>query len=812
MTLAGELAQSVAQSDAAQAAAQVAQTGINKNLSLHEAPPAWVAVLIILPALLGITWLSYRAEPLTSAARTVLSSLRFGSLLLLLLIICRPVVIERRINEQPAEVLVLFDDSASMQRKEVYGGRENLAEAVDELSSGAPLPRLGLARRAFESKLAGHLEEHDYEVRMFRFGESISTLNSLGELSGAGHASHLGDALGQVLGANRGRPVTDLLLISDGRSTGGVPAMDAARSAAAAGIPIHTIVVGDTRPERNAILELIEAPQSALEGDELGIAVRVTGRGVSESASVVLEELDEDGNLGNSTRLVAEQEVELSERGERVVLIAPPGQPGASSGLRRFRVSVPPLAGETLTDDNQRELSVRVSPEKIRVLYIEGYPRWEYRRLALDLLKRGDANIEFQCFLLSATPNFPQESSELLPSLLEVPTTRRELLESYDVVILGDINPSDLSPDPEKVEEFAQSLREFVESGGGVLFQAGEQDNPRSFVLNDTLRDLLPVVLDAGGLQEFAGDTRFSFRPVLEEPGNPHEIARLNPDLAINRSLWEDENGLSGFFWYSPVKRAKPGSVVVLRHPTDMGSNGERNPLLVTGYYPAGRTMFLGFDSTWRWYRRFGKRYHEHFWRSAIRWLALGRLRSGDRRYRIETPRNTYNLDERIPLEARVLDEDYRPSVRPSQSVRWSGEDGEGGELELIQVADKPGLYRGALEVGYPGLFRAWIEVDNASSAQHVSSTEFEVILPSRENQEPTPDPETMAALARMTGGRAVDLAGLDDLLAEFPGGEERREPVSSRLRDAWDNWWTLLGALLLLSTEWILRKRWELV
>ncbi|MFT5285904.1 MAG: hypothetical protein ACI8TQ_002072, partial [Planctomycetota bacterium] len=39
-----------------------------------------------------------------------------------------------------------------------------------------------------------------------------------------------------------------------------------------------------------------------------------------------------------------------------------------------------------------------------------------------------------------------------------------------------------------------------------------------------------------------------------------------------------------------------------------------------------------------------------------------------------------------------------------------------------------------------------------------------------------------------------------------------RREPISSRLRDAWDNWTTMLIALFLLSLEWILRKRYELV
>ena len=54
---------------------------------------------------------------------------------------------------------------------------------------------------------------------------------------------------------------------------------------------------------------------------------------------------------------------------------------------------------ETLLDDNAIEFSVRVMPEEIRVLYVDGYPRWEYRFLK-ELLKRADENIEVQVFLL----------------------------------------------------------------------------------------------------------------------------------------------------------------------------------------------------------------------------------------------------------------------------------------------------------------------------------------------------------------------------------------------------------------------------
>jgi len=470
-------------------------------------------------------------------------------------------------------------------------------------------------------------------------------------------------------------------------------------------------------------------------------------------------------------------------------------------------VSVPPVPDETLRDDNAVEIVVHVTPEKIRVLYVDGYPRWEYRYLK-NLLLRSDANLESQCFLLSATPDFVQESTRGLPALTAVPTARKQLLDDYDVVILGDVNPYAISPDPARSEEFLSSLHEFVERGGGLILQAGEYDNPRAFV-GTPVEELLPVVVDPTGALALGGDTQREFHATLEDPASPHEVVRLTQEPETNRELWEEERGLRGFYWYFPVLRAKPGAQVLLRHPTAQSDYG-RHPLLVTGYFPAGRTIFLAVDSTWMWRYRYGDRYHERFWRNAIRWVALGRLKSGDRRVQIDALRASYNLDERVTIEARVLDEDYRPSERPSQTARLAGpgDPPAGSELKLNLVPDRPGLYRVSLDVERPGSYSAWIEV----GGQRTASAEFEVVLPSRENADPSPDPAILHSIASLSGGKALDLARIGDLDGEFPGHEERREPISSELEDAWDHWGTLLLALALLSAEWILRKRWELI
>ncbi|QDU68230.1 glutamine amidotransferase [Engelhardtia mirabilis] len=787
------------------------EEGSSAALRLLDAPAPWVAVLVIAPILALIAWAGYARRDIARPAGIALASLRFGALALLCVALARPVLVERREEVFPAEVAILVDDSASMRREDAYAAADPARLGLRRLGfEGDAAPsRSDVAARVLERELLPRLAERGYQVRLARFDEATNALSVDERLEGRGQGTHIGDALLSTVQSARGRNLTELVILSDGRNNGGAAPLEAARVAASAGLPVHTLVVGDTRPERNAILELVESPDSALEGDELSFGVRVTGRGsaAGEPVEVLLEELEASNFSDESdVRVLDQRELTLDAAGRKVLLVAPPGPADPTTGERRFRLRLPPLQDETLQDDNSVEVAVRVSPEKVRVLYVEGYPRWEYRKLALDFLKRAESDIDFQGWLASATPGFPQEHSPGLFSLERLPITRDELLDGYDVVILGDVNPRRLFPDPAVGDQFLGALREFVEAGGGLLLQAGEFDNPRAF-LGTPLEDVLPVSIDSTGDITTPWDGRRSFRPLLEQPQDPHEIVRMLPDPEQNRALWEDAGGLEGVYWFSPVTRAKPGSQVLLRHPTDENRFGRR-PLLVAGYYPSGRTLFVGIDSTWRWQFRYGPRYFERFWKSALRWLALGRLRSGDRRYRIETARASYDLSERIVVEARVLDEDYRPSEATDLEVRWAGPDGRPEGLTLPVVDGREGEYRGGLQVERPGNYRIWIEVDG----RRLSSADFEVLLPSRESAEPAPDPQTLAAISAATRGVSASLADLDLLLSPFPGGEERREPISSRLVDVWDRWATLLVVLGLLAAEWLIRKRLELV
>ena len=154
-------------------------------------------------------------ESLPAVGRVVLGAMRFGALLLLFLVLARPVRVERREEVYEAEVMLLLDDSASMQRRDAYGGSEETRDGLAELTGLDPAraQRFELVREALEGGFLGALRSRGYSYRLHGFAEVKTDFSSPGELSGRGHATHLGDAVTRVLADSRGRHVTSMVVL-----------------------------------------------------------------------------------------------------------------------------------------------------------------------------------------------------------------------------------------------------------------------------------------------------------------------------------------------------------------------------------------------------------------------------------------------------------------------------------------------------------------------------------------------------------------------------------------------------------------------
>src|SRR5690606_4567986 len=106
----------------------------------------------------------------------------------------------------------------------------------------------------------------------------------------------------------------------------------------------------------------------------------------------------------------------------------------------------------------------------IRALYVEGYPRWEYRYLKNLLIR--EKSIESSTMLISADRQFAQEGDVPIARL---PRDAQEMAP-YDVIIIGDVPGSYFSS-----TQLALIRDQVAMHGAGLLWIGGGQSTPRTY-------------------------------------------------------------------------------------------------------------------------------------------------------------------------------------------------------------------------------------------------------------------------------------------------------------------------------------------
>ena len=795
------------------ALARQADTREVSSFRFMDAPPGWIIALVIVPAVTVLVALIYRREGRTAPPkiRALCGVLRGLAFLILFLFLFRPVIETFEVEVEKAVVPILLDGSSSMRRTDAYAD-EDVATRLASLAGLSSNAQVGeTSRLELMRSILGRLSTDPHEVlsernevKLYSFGDEVRSLADTDDLRAEGHYTRLGTAIAEVLAefGSRGRRIGEMIVLSDGRNNSGLDPTEAAARAALDGVRILTVGVGDPNEPKNVEIKSVRAPDVALVNDDVAFEVVISSKGFEgRVSSLVLR-------MKGSEEVLASHEVTLPQDGrdQNVVLFWRPEREGEFD----LEISIIALSGEQFLDDNLRAHHLRVDPEEIKVLYVEGYPRWEYRFLKSILLR--SKNLKAQCLLLDADKDFIQESSDGIPALISFPPEKRDLFE-YDVVILGDVDPYRITNSVEQSEQAQRHLKEFVELGGGLIMIAGVLDSPRAYV-GTPLEDVLPVVLGDADETRRLGNADFlqPFRPQLENPLDPHEVVRLEKDLKRNRALWEDaEVGLPPQEWYYPVRKAKGGAEVMLRHPVNANQFG-KHVLMASTFYPTGRTMFIAFDSTWLWRRFYGDRYTERFWRAAIRYVALNKLRRTNKRFELLTDKSLYDIHEAVQISARVRDVDFNPLSTDSLEVQLADEDGRITPIELANVHPEEGLFEGTIRMSLPGNYQVWLEDPAGRETGRQSPKSFRVQVPRHEWENPVLARDTLEAIASATKGQYFGLDQLEEALEAVEGDVRERPKGEPTREELWSSYSSLLAFLALLSAEWILRKKYNLI
>ena len=149
------------------------------------------------------------------------------------------------------------------------------------------------------------------------------------------------------------------------------------------------------------------------------------------------DEIDVDPAMGVVAGVVLVEEIDVVA----MTLVRIPVTLGTVGARRRQG----DLRGEKIENDNYLIHHLRVVDTKIKVLYVDNWPRWEYRFLKDGLIRDVET-------MLAHVINLDADSNTVQPytkvpgwgPLQRFPKTREELFE-YDVVIFGDVDPYELA-------------------------------------------------------------------------------------------------------------------------------------------------------------------------------------------------------------------------------------------------------------------------------------------------------------------------------------------------------------------------------
>src|SRR5436309_7761063 len=305
---------------------------------------------------------------------------------------------------------------------------------------------------------------------------------------------------------------------------------------------------------------------------------------------------------------------------------------------------------------------IAIREEKLKVLVVESYPRWEYRYLRNALSR--DPGVDLSCLLFH--PGLTKGGGGNKDYIKKFPEGLDEL-SKYDVVFLGDVGLED----GQLTAEQCRLLKGLVEhQASGLVFMPGWQG--REFSLLDApLGDLLPVVLDSSQPSGWGSRTAGHFE--LTELGRRSLLTKLADTQEDNAEVWE---GLPGFQRYAPVVRAKAGSDVLCVHKDATNEFG-RLPLLVTRTYEAGKVLFMGTDGAWRWRKGVEDKYHYRFWGQVVRWMAYQRNIAKGETMRLSFAPDQPQVRQTVSLNANVMERNGEPLSKCDVTARITAPSGK---------------------------------------------------------------------------------------------------------------------------------------
>ena len=783
--------------------------------------PLGLALSLVLLAAAGLaTFLLYRKGPerMPPMARLLLVALRISVFLLVLFMLLDPCIVGNRVRPGEHFVILLFDDSKSMQ----IAGKDGMSRSerfIDAYQSG---------EFSFEKELAER-----FQVVQYRLGNGVERINDVGELTFSQLETDLVGALENAVKDLDSTMVSGVVLFSDGVQQPARSSVDLDRIAALS-VPVFTVGADTTARWQDLELSRISVKRTAFDKSPVAVAARVVAEGLA-GEDVVVEVLDRNRVVKAETVSISTDSEELDVRMEFVpqtkgrveyetrVRLAETGPAGRLTAVRD--VSVPEK--DQVVQNNSRRFLVDNRDKTYRILYLCGRPTWENKffrhameqdpQLKLTSLVRisgAERKFEFRKRWSALTnPLFDGFSTDTFDQprydeavFLRLGVGRSELVKGYPdqaddlfpfhLVIWGDIEHDFFSMSQ------LELTRDFVQKRGGtLLLMGGRQSFAEGGYAGTFIDDMLPVVLRAAGSESRQATTKQQFTVEPTADGLFTGVWSLDPAAGKDREMWAGMQELYGLNAF-PLTRA--GASVMARVETD-NAEFDGQPLFAVQRYGEGKCAVMATAETWQWQLKedASDQRHGQLWRQIVRNLVT----SVPEPVILRDKKDRYTAGSSSAVNMLVREPKFDAQEGLSASMKVTAPSGGIVSLPVDESIHETGVYASEFVPEETGMHVLRFEALN--DKQEVVGTLEEALLvePDRREYESAQyNPAFLGDIAERSGGAHFSLDRLADVAKSIPwrGGTSADE-IRVHL---WHLPPLFIVLAAMLAVEWFLRRR----
>jgi hypothetical protein len=268
---------------------------------------------------------------------------------------------------------------------------------------------------------------------------------------------------------------------------------------------------------------------------------------------------------------------------------------------------------------------------------------------------------------------------------------------------------------------------------------------------------------------------------------------------------------MPGLYWSFTPEEAKPAARILIQHEDERGTK----PILVAGQYGSGRTVYMGFNGTWRW-RKIGHNaeFFKKFWDQTTKYLIEGRSTEGQRRGYVEV-KDRYQLGEKVDIAVRELkDENFNLYSATRSEIQVTVQPEGGGQpatVTLRKGSEEDRDFHGSYTPRATGKHLVKVIMPEGAGTPPKIETNFSVIRPTIETNEVALNKPLLVDIATLSNGAYFDIDEIQKLPARIPPKTKESE-YRSKPRLLWDTNRMLLLLVVLLTGEWALRKGFKLL